>query len=234
LTVFASHLAFDFIKTKVGKDTTGPFVLDQLAHIAVVIALACIFPAAASNGWWPAALQGWEYTYYVFLTVVSGFVLVVPAGGILIGKLTAPIRKEIEEESKILVGKTDPGPPENGVSGTDYLTDGLTNGGMYIGWLERFLAMLLILIGQPTGIGFLIAAKSILRFGEIKESRHRKVAEYIIIGTFLSFGWALLMSVAMQKGIDHWTPKESPESKPLKIILQQPNENAPASTTTKN
>jgi hypothetical protein len=64
----------------------------------------------------------------VFLTVVSGFVLVVPAGGILIGKLTAPIRKEIEEESKILVGKTDPGPPENGVSGTDYLTDGLTNG----------------------------------------------------------------------------------------------------------
>jgi hypothetical protein len=105
---------------------------------------------------------------------------------------------------------------------------------MYIGWLERFLAMLLILIGQPTGIGFLIAAKSILRFGEIKESRHRKVAEYIIIGTFLSFGWALLMSVAMQKGIDHWTPKESPESKPLKIILQQPNENAPASTTTKN
>jgi hypothetical protein len=44
--------------------------------------------------------------------------------------------------------------------------------------------MLLLLIDQPGGIGFLFAAKSILRFGEIKDSQHRKMAEYILIGTF--------------------------------------------------
>ena len=48
--------------------------------------------------------------------------------------------------------------------------------------MERILVMLLVLMEQPNGIGFLIAAKSILRFGEIKDANQRKVAEYIIIG----------------------------------------------------
>lgn len=64
--------------------------------------------------------------------------------------------------------------------------------------------MMFILIDQPTSIGFLIAAKSILRFGEIKDTSQRKVAEYIIIGTFLSFGWAILVAVLTQRTIKHW------------------------------
>ena len=101
--------------------------------------------------------------------------------------------------------------------------------------------MLLILIGHPTGIGFLIAAKSILRFGEIKESRHRKLAEYIIIGTFLSFGWALLMSVAAKKAIDHWLPAASNKPDPVKVIIEQASSPAtpaiapsPSSTASKS
>ena len=77
-------------------------------------------------------------------------------------------------------------------------------GGQYIGWLERSLVMMFILIDQPTSIGFLIAAKSILRFAEIKDTSQRKVAEYIIIGTFLSFGWAILVAVLTQRTIKHW------------------------------
>jgi len=48
-------------------------------------------------------------------------------------------------------------------------------------------------IGQPTGIGFLIAAKSLLRFEATKE---QKASEYVIIGTLTSFGWALAVSSA--------------------------------------
>jgi hypothetical protein len=66
--------------------------------------------------------------------------------------------------------------------------------------------MLLLLMDQPNGIGFLIAAKSVLRFGEIKDPSQRKVAEYIIIGTFLSFGWALLISILTQKALRYWIP----------------------------
>lgn len=225
VVVCLSHLISDLIRTKV-PDTTVPFVLDQLAHVVVAIALAGLFPDASANGWWPAMWQEWLPRFHATLCLISGLVLVVPAGGILIGKLTTPISKEIEA-SRIVVGAGQGSPPEHGDNG-DYLVEGLKNGGLYIGWLERFLTLLLILIGQPTGIGFLIAAKSILRFGEIKDSKHRKVAEYIIIGTFLSFGWALLMSVLMQQGIEHWVPKKDPEPKPLKVILE-PSPTAAAS-----
>jgi len=82
--------------------------------------------------------------------------------------------------------------------------EGLSKGGRYIGWLERSLVMMLLLMGQASGIGFLFAAKSILRFGEIKDSHQRKMAEYIIIGTFLSFGWALITSYLTQKALSLW------------------------------
>ena len=42
---------------------------------------------------------------------------------------------------------------------------GLPGGGQVIGNLERGLIFLLMLTGQAQGIGFLIAAKSVLRFG---------------------------------------------------------------------
>lgn len=78
---------------------------------------------------------------------------------------------------------------------------GLAQEGRYLGRLELILVFLPVPIEQPNGIGFLIAAKSILRFGEIKEPGQRKVTEYIIIGTFISFGWALFSSVLTQKAI---------------------------------
>ncbi len=71
---------------------------------------------------------------------------------------------------------------------------GLKHAGKHIGWLERSLVLLLVWAGQPAAIGFIITAKSILRFGEIRDGRDRSVAEYIIIGTFLSFGWALAVA----------------------------------------
>jgi len=64
--------------------------------------------------------------------------------------------------------------------------------------------MLLVLINQPAGVGFLITAKSILRFGDVKESAQRKLTEYIIIGTFLSFGWGLLIAALTQMALAHW------------------------------
>jgi hypothetical protein len=52
----------------------------------------------------------------------------------------------------------------------------------------------LFLIGQPGGVGFLVAAKSVLRLGEVTDKRHRMDAEYIIIGTLMSFGWGILIA----------------------------------------
>jgi hypothetical protein len=56
------------------------------------------------------------------------------------------------------------------------------------------LILTFILTKQVAGIGFLVAAKSIFRFNEIKESDDRKEAEYISIGTFLNFLYAIVIS----------------------------------------
>lgn len=188
LVIFAGHLGIDAVKAFILKDTLRTFLIDQGLHFALLTALACTFPNAAPAGWWHAALKGpaWNW-YFASLSVLSGLILIVPAGGILIGKATAPFLGELGAAA---IG-------------------GLENGGLYIGWLERLLVMLFVLIDQPTGIGFLIAAKSVLRFGEIKEASQRKMAEYIIIGTFLSFAWALLIAVLTQSAVRHWLPGSS-------------------------
>ena len=75
--------------------------------------------------------------YFAALSCVSGIILCVPAGGVLIAKLIRRFGSEIR----------------------DYDIAGLIQGGQYIGWLERILVMLLVPMDQPNGIGFLIAAK---------------------------------------------------------------------------
>jgi len=68
----------------------------------------------------------------------------------------------------------------------------LPNAGKYIGMIERLFVLIFILMGRWEGIGLLITAKSVFRFNDLKESNSRKLTEYILIGTLLSFGLAIL------------------------------------------
>ena len=74
----------------------------------------------------------------------------------------------------------------------------LQNAGNYIGILERLFIFSFILTGHFEAIGFLLAAKSIFRFGDLKEAKDRKLTEYVLIGTLLSFGIALLIGLLVQ------------------------------------
>lgn len=74
----------------------------------------------------------------------------------------------------------------------------LENAGSYIGILERLFIFLFILIGQFSAIGFLLAAKSIFRFGDLTKSKDRKLTEYVLIGTLLSFGVAIVVGLLTQ------------------------------------
>lgn len=76
----------------------------------------------------------------------------------------------------------------------------LQNAGNYIGILERLFVFCFILTGHFEAIGFLLAAKSIFRFGDLKEAKDRKLTEYVLIGTLISFGIALLVGLLVQFG----------------------------------
>ena len=76
--------------------------------------------------------------------------------------------------------------------------DSLKDAGKYIGILERLLIFLLIIAGFWQPIGFLIAAKSIFRFGDLKEAKDRKLTEYILMGTLLSFTLAIVTSLVVK------------------------------------
>jgi hypothetical protein len=73
--------------------------------------------------------------------------------------------------------------------------ESLEKAGRFIGSVERLIAITLVLYNQYEAVGFLIAAKSILRLkdGELKTS------EYVLIGTLLSFGIAIAMGGLLNK-----------------------------------
>lgn len=65
----------------------------------------------------------------------------------------------------------------------------LPNAGKLIGIMERVLTLALILVGQYGAVGLIIAAKSILRF------KDTQMNEYILVGTLVSFGLAVLPGI---------------------------------------
>lgn len=70
--------------------------------------------------------------------------------------------------------------------------DSLPQAGKYIGILERYLVFGFIVLQQWPAIGWLIAAKSILRFSDLSRAKDRKLTEYVLIGTLLSFALAIV------------------------------------------
>jgi hypothetical protein len=142
-------------------DSTKWFVFDQVAHFISLLALAWLL---VHRGILPS-FAGIGYKPLVFF---GGLVLTIQGAGFLVGKFA---RRLIEENQLQL--------------------EGLINGGRWIGRFERALIFVLIFIDQPMGIGFLVAAKSILRFEEAKQ---QKFAEYVLIGTLLSFSLAIALA----------------------------------------
>ena len=71
----------------------------------------------------------------------------------------------------------------------------LPDAGKFIGFLERLFVLTFLLFNHWEAVGFLLAAKSVFRFGDLKESHDRKLTEYVLIGTLLSFGIAVVVTL---------------------------------------
>jgi hypothetical protein len=76
-------------------------------------------------------------------------------------------------------------------------SESLSGAGRFIGILERLFVFTAVVAGYLQIIGFLLAAKSIFRFGDLTRSKDRKLTEYILVGTLLSFLIAIATGMAV-------------------------------------
>ena len=53
------------------------------------------------------------------------------------------------------------------------------------------MTLTFVLTGHIEGVGFLLTAKSVFRFGDLKEAKDIKTTEYVMIGTMWSFAIAI-------------------------------------------
>ncbi len=111
----------------------------------------------------------------IWLIVLAYLTVIFPAGQ-LIGWWTQPLRRKLASADE---------------------EKGLDRAGLWIGRLERTLVLTFLLIQQFEAIGFLIASKSILRFGEVNRGDSRKESEYILIGTMLSLIVAIVVGLIL-------------------------------------
>lgn len=180
----ATHAAMDAIKVYRLGGALQYFLLDQAVHLLVIVGVAAWAPDMASTGAWSRLDSVWATIFHKSLVLFCAVILVTKAGGVLIDKVLAPYKPHVTAASDPTTGD-----------------DGLPDGGLYIGWLERGLILLAILTAQPEAVGFLLTAKSILRFPEV---RKRTISEYVIIGTLLSFGWASLVAIGAHTALKLW------------------------------
>jgi uncharacterized protein DUF3307 len=167
VAVFVCHGLTDFFKVRFGKPgSVAAFTIDQAAHLATLVAIAHWIPVLATDLYW---VNAWGTHFLKAITGVSGLIVAVKVSGIVVGMFVEPFLDQLRTADH------------------DLSTRGLKNGGQVIGMLERALIFVFVVAGHAAAIGFLIAAKSILRFGEVKDPQNRMEAEYIIIGTLLSF-----------------------------------------------
>ena len=160
LAIALSHLAIDIVKVYSPKGLWS-FTLDQFAHLTVLVAVSFSFNTITEL---PVQSADCAATFSIPLSILAILLCIKPAN-ILI---------------KLILKKYQIGEAQS--------CENIKNAGALIGNLERILTIVFVIIGQYEAIGFIIAAKSILRFKDTDTAK----TEYVLAGTFLSFGIALL------------------------------------------
>lgn len=86
---------------------------------------------------------------------------------------------------------------------TQMTQESLPDAGKYIGILERLFVFAFVITNHWEAVGFLLAAKSVFRFGDLKDARDMKLTEYILIGTLMSFGIAISIGLILSISLRH-------------------------------
>lgn len=169
LIIMLAHWLIDASMTHIKNCTLASFCIDQILHVSVLLGVCLCY----LNG------EGNEWSQFTFIPIGYGIKLPLLACDVVIccGMANVFI-KLVLERFHINISKN----------------NDLDSAGALIGNLERLICLTLVIIGQFEAIGFIFAAKSILRFKDNERSR----TEYVLAGSLLSFAIALLCGLALK------------------------------------
>ena len=160
LLVAVSHFVIDAFKIHSPKSLWS-FIIDQLLHLGTLVTISAMYRTTKEL---PLQMIDCSGSFSTPLLILAILLCTKPAN-ILI---------------KLILEKYQVGESES--------CNNIKNAGALIGNLERILTIIFVLLGQFEAIGFIVAAKSILRFKDTDTAK----TEYVLAGTFLSFGIAIL------------------------------------------
>ena len=173
LIVTALHLLIDVIKVKYEISRQGeergsiwPFVIDQVLHLIVIFVTTVILFNVLQD-------------YHCWMEIIDTRILLIILVFLAVAKPANTFIRICLKSAKINIGDE----PAN---------DDTFHSGRIIGTCERFLIVLFVILTQYEAIGFLVAAKSILRFSSTQES---KKSEYVLAGTLLSIAVAIVLGL---------------------------------------
>lgn len=165
VVIFVTHFIIDTVKIRWNGNNTVGFLVDQLAHVVVIVGLWWGIYAESNTVMESLAISVHNIKFWA---VLIGYMLVLKPSSLLIGMFI------------------------KGWIPSNMQTFGMPSAGRWIGYIERILILTFVLTDNIAAVGFLLAAKSIFRFGDLNKAREVKITEYVLLGTLASFSLALL------------------------------------------
>jgi len=163
-----SHYFIDIAKSYSNKGVV-PFLLDQIAHITVLVVISI----------WLTDNQQFTNNFMALLFnekvlwVITGYLIILSPSAVFIRMMLERLTNHFSSDGSLPLA------------------------GQSIGMLERVLMLTFILLDQFAGLGFLIAAKSVFRFGDLSASKDKQLTEYVMLGTLLSVSVTLFVGLAV-------------------------------------
>ncbi len=168
--ISVSHLLIDYWKSH-RKKNLSYFLLDQIIHLLMISTVWAYF-----SGFTLEQLTIFISNFFTAKSIIIAisYLLVCKPASVIISlalkKHTDSLIKDNENQDT-----------------------GLVSAGAWIGYIERCLAISFIFMGQFAGIGFLVATKTIFRFGDLTKNKDMKLTEYMMLGTLISYAIALFV-----------------------------------------
>ncbi len=161
-----THYLIDLAKSYT-RHGVVPFLVDQIAHLVVLLLIWIFwFDGDHHLAQWQASLFSYQSALLIF-----AYLIILNPASVFIRMLLQYWSNNFSPD------------------------DSLQSAGHHIGLLERFLMLTFLLLDQFSGVALIMAAKTVFRFGDLKQSSEKKLTEYVLLGSLISLAVTILVAL---------------------------------------